>query len=88
MRMQKLRSAVCPRSFFSCAVGGNVIGELEHPRRQRQQELHKFAYLTMKNKSFARFAPAFFIFVHFADVLVLSTTRNDLFSSCVDEVSI
>ena len=42
----------------------------------------------MKNKSFARFARAFFIFRHFADVLVLSTTWNDLFCSCVDDVSI
>ena len=30
----------------------------------------------------------FFIFWHFRDVLVLSTTRNDQFWSCVDDVSI
>ena len=42
----------------------------------------------MKNSIFARFARAFFIFWHFADVLVLSTTWNDLFYSCVDDVSI
>ena len=42
----------------------------------------------MKNRIFARFARAFFIFWHFEDVLVLSTTRNDLFCSCVDDVSI
>ena len=30
----------------------------------------------------------FFIFWHFVDVLVLSTTWNDLFCSCVDDVSI
>ena len=42
----------------------------------------------MKNSIFARFARAFFIFWHFADVLVLSTTWNDLFCSCVDDVSI
>ena len=34
------------------------------------------------------FARAFLIFGHFADVLVLSTTWNDLFCSCVDDVSI
>ena len=34
------------------------------------------------------FARAFFIFWHFEDVLVLSTTWNDLFCSCVDGVSI
>jgi len=48
--------------------------ELKQPRRRQQQKAHKFAYLTMKNSIFARFARAFFIFWHFADVLVLSTT--------------
>ena len=42
----------------------------------------------MKNSIFARFARALFIFWHFVDVLVLSTTWNDLFCSCVDEKSI
>ena len=42
----------------------------------------------MKNSIFARFARAFFIVWHFADVLVLSTTWNHLFCSCVDDVSI
>ena len=36
--------------------------ELKQPRRRRQQKPHKFAYLTMKNSIFARFARAFFIF--------------------------
>ena len=62
--------------------------ELKQPRRRWQRKPHKFAYLTMKNSIFARFARAFFIFWHFEDVLVLSTTRNDLFGSCVDDVSI
>jgi len=38
-----------------------------------------------ENCSFARFARAFFIFVHFGAVLVLSTTWNDLFCSYVDD---
>ena len=42
----------------------------------------------MKNSIFARFARAFFIFWHFVDVPVLSTTWNDPFCSCVDDVSI
>ena len=42
--------------------------ELKQPRR------HKFAYLTTKKNSFVRFARAFFIFLHFADLLVVSTT--------------
>ena len=36
--------------------------ELKQPRRRRQQERHKFAYLIVKNNSFARFARAVFIF--------------------------
>ena len=48
--------------------------ELKQPGRRRQQKPDKFAYLTMKNNSFARFARAFFIFLHFVDVPVLSTT--------------
>ena len=39
-----------------------LIRELTQPRRRRQQELHKFAYLIMNNNRFARFARAFFIF--------------------------
>ena len=69
-------------------VSRAVTMELKQPRRRRQQEPHKFAYLTMKNSIFARFPRAFFIFWHFVDVLVLSTTWNDLFRSCVDDVSI
>jgi len=66
-----------------------ITRELKQPRRRRQQNPHKFAYnLTMKNSIFARFARAYFIFWHFEDVLVLSTTWNDLFWSCVDDVSI
>ena len=40
-----------------------------------------------KKNAFVRFAHAFFIFVHFTAVLVLSTTWNDLFYSCVDDAS-
>ena len=39
--------------------------ELKQPRRRRQEKPHKFAYLTMKNRIFARFARAFFIFLTF-----------------------
>lgn len=42
--------------------------------------------VTMKNNSFAWFTRAFFIFKHFADVLVVSTTWNGLFCSCVEDV--
>ena len=62
--------------------------EPKQPWRRRQQKPHKFAYLTMKNSIFARFARAFFIFWHFVDVLVLSTTWNDQFCSWVDDISI
>ena len=39
-----------------------VIRELKQPRRRRQQKPHKFAYLTIQNSIFARFARAFLIF--------------------------
>ena len=48
---------------------------LKQPRRQRRQGRNKFAYLTLEKKSiFSRFTRAFFNFVHFATVLVLSET--------------
>ena len=62
--------------------------ELKQPRGRWQQERHKFACLTMKNNSFSRFAGAFFIFVPFAVVLVLSKKWNDLFCRCVEDVRI
>ena len=65
-------------------IKGSLI---KQPRRWQQQKPHKFTYLTMKNSISARFARAVFIVWHFEDVLVLSTTWNDLFCSCVDDVS-
>ena len=65
-----------------------IKGSLSNHDEDGSKNPHKFAYLTMKNSIFARFAGAFFIFWHFKDVLVLSTTLNDLFWSCVDDVSI
>lgn len=50
----------------------------------RQQGLYWSSCLTVKNSSFASVAQEFFIYVHFGGVLVLSTTQNDLFCSCVD----
>ena len=79
--MNTVYNGKCHMPRFSCHQG-------EQPRRRRQQKPNKFAYLTMKNRIFARFARAFFSFWHFEDVLVLSTTSNDLFCSCVDDVNI
>ena len=60
---------------YACAYAYALVRtSLKQPRRRRHQERHKFAYLTMKNNSLARFARAVLIFKHFADVLVLSTT--------------
>ena len=70
-----------------CDKGSSALNR-KQPRRQRKRKPHKFAYLTMKNSIFARFARASFIFWHFVDVLLLSTTWNDLFWSWVDDVSI
>ena len=55
------------RSIFS-------IRELKQARRRRQQECHKFAYLTEKT-IVLHALPVHFPFIgHFADILVLSTT--------------
>ena len=55
-----------------------------HVDEGNKKQRLKFAYLTIKSSSFARFARAFFIF---AAILALSTTWNDLFRSCFDVVS-
>ena len=39
----------------------------------------------MKNRSFARFGRAFFIFAHFDAVVVISTTLNDLPTRASDD---
>ena len=62
--------------------------ELKQPRRRRQQKSHKFAYLTMKNSIFARFARAYFIFFTFGRRSRSFYDVNDQFCSCVDDVSI
>ena len=72
---------------FAYALVKTSLGSLSNHDDDGKKNPHKFAYLTMKNSIFARFARAFFIFWHFEDVLVLSTTWNDLFCSCVDDVS-
>ena len=64
------------------------LSSLTQPRRRPQQERHKYTYLSTKNNRFSPFASEFFLFLHFADILVLSTTWNDLFRSCVDYVSV
>ena len=59
------------------------IREFRQPRRRRR---YKFAYFTMKNCCFSRFARAFSICVHFEAVFVHSMTWNALFCSCVGDV--
>ena len=87
----KVRAA---RSFFSfnqsehCSLASSLPSPssllklpVKQPRWRRWLKRHKIAYLTMKNSSFARFACAILIFIHFAAVLVLSMTWNDPFYS-------
>ena len=47
----------CCRRRRGC-LSSLIIRELKQPRRRRRQKPHKFAYLQVKNSSFAR---AFFI---------------------------
>ena len=55
------RERMSPKFDVSCSFFG-LNRQFKQPRRRRQQKPHKFAYLTMKNSIFARFARAFFIF--------------------------
>ena len=57
---------------------GSLTWHANEGDKKEQKQPHKFAYLTMKNRSFARFGRAFFIFAHFVAVLLISTTLNDL----------
>ena len=61
---------------------------LKQPRRRRQQKPHKFAHLTIKTVFLHALHVHFSFFDIFLDVLVLSTTWNDLFCSCVGNVSV
>ena len=73
-------NSICPLNFFHTTDTTDTTDttiwkpRLSNHDDDGNKERHKFAYLTMKNNSFARFARAFFIFGNFADVLVLSTT--------------
>ena len=56
--------------------------------RLRRGKTAKLSYCATREKScFARSVCAFFILVHFGAVVVLSTKRNDLFFSCMDDVN-
>ena len=58
----------CPGRFFG------ESRELKQRQRRPQRERHEFAYLVVKNNSFARPARAFFTFVHFVAVVSKTTT--------------
>ena len=58
-------NSICPMNFFrttdttDTTIWKPGFRKLKEPRQRRQQEPHKFASLTMKNNSIARFARAF-----------------------------
>ena len=59
-------SRTCSTIIFPHSTN-QIIRELSQPRRRRQQERLNFAYMIVKNNSFARFARAVFIF----DILLM-----------------
>ena len=79
-KTNSLSSTVSSTGLFINTLGtqhtkrGFISRKFKQPRRRRQQECNKFAYLTKKINSFARFARTFFIFGHLANFLVLSAT--------------
>ena len=64
-----------------------TLPDTSQPRKPRWQERNKFACVKNKNRGFARFTRAFYIFVHFDVLRVLLLMWNDLFYSRVDDVS-
>ena len=56
-----------------CLFESNIRELISNHDDDGNTKTHKFAYLTMKNNSIARFARAFFMFGHFVEVIVLST---------------
>ena len=65
-------------------IGTSSLSNHDDDGNKNPTNLHTWQWKTV----FAHFARALFIFWHFEDVLVLSTTWNDLFCSRVDDVSI
>ena len=65
-----------------------LTGELKQPRRRWQQKRDNFSYLQWETVVLHALNVHFSFLDIFADVLVLSTTWNDPFCSCVDDVSI
>jgi len=75
------RGTLCSGSGAVLSLGSHglsailTLRSLSNPDNNSNKNATNIAYLTMKNNSF----------VHFTDVLVLSTTWNDPFWSCVDD---
>ena len=85
---ESLVTTLSENRLFTRDVMTGILGSLSNHDDDGNKKPHKFAHacmhLTVKNSIFARFARAYLIFWHFADVLVLSTTWNDLFCSYVN----
>ena len=62
------------RDLSSLAGISDQLVSLSNPDDDGDRIVANFAYLTLKNSNFERFARALFSFVHFAAVLVQSTT--------------
>ena len=89
----------CPRLHLPDIKSPQITGKVDILRLQNNygrssnhhddgQERHEFAYSTNNQKAgLFPLQERFFIFVPYAAVLVLSTLRNDLFCSCVDDVT-
>ena len=69
-KMNPILSSISTMSFTTDLLENRV---LKQRQRRRQREGHKFAYLVVKNKSFARPTRAFFTFVHFFAVVSKTT---------------
>ena len=73
------------RSFMPCKRVPQLLGSLSNHDDDRNKNPTN---LPIWQRKTVFFAWCIFHFWHFVDVRVLSTTWNDLFCSCVDEVKI
>ena len=71
MNLGTIKAALHKEEVNFCFNMTLIIGSLSN---QDDKGSRNFTTLTRRNGSFACFAPAFFLFVHFAGVLTLSAT--------------
>ena len=66
---------------------GKAIGELKQPRRARQQECHKFAYLTKKKAAVSHALHVVFLFLYISQEIIVVHVWHALQYTCVPHIA-